>query len=81
MPDKKEAPQAAPDKKESPKGLNWNQVSSRIEMGGRFRRPGSSLVIFGLAPVVYCQTPDGSERPYNPTKEDMKATDWVNATR
>jgi hypothetical protein len=70
-------PPAAPDK--SPKGLTWNQVSSRIEMGQRFRRPGSDLVIFGLAPVVYCQTPDGAEKIYHPTKDDLKATDWQNA--
>ena len=64
--------------KQLPKGLTWNQVSARIELGQRFKRPGSDLVIYGLAPIVYCERPDGGQTAYQPTKEDLNATDWEN---
>lgn len=54
--------------------IGYNQVSFAIERGKQARRkswePG--VKIYGQAPVIYC-----GPNPWHPTKDDMRATDWV----
>lgn len=50
--------------------MNYNQAVANLERGKRMKR--GKIEIHGQAPVIYC---DG--KPWQPSKEDMKATDWV----
>jgi hypothetical protein len=50
--------------------MNYNQAVASIERGKKVRR--GKVEIYGQAPVLYC-----NGIPWHPSKEDMRATDWI----